>query len=922
MDQVFQEEQAKLREIESTIDRVANSRRKQAIALDKEIAEYYAVDYEDIGRKKLLIDRRSKINGEYEFYRQYKPSPYFARLDLDREIGDDYELSSFYIGKKGLTVGADVVIVDWRTPVGECYYAQNQTSFKIKGIEYSLALRRALNIKNARLINYTTEYDGNTVSLEGDVIDPFLLTVLQDKRRQNRLTDIIRSIQANQNEIIRRPGSENFIVQGCAGSGKTMILLHRLSYLKFNNRQMSLAGIKIITPNQDFNAHINELSGELDIDSIQRFTVEEYYVNLISRFSRSTNVSATVGSESNLNHQLLGELYSMAFLAHLQEQYHAYWDTVLKAINVQRLSDNYRIHDISFPDTRNHNALIAANLENGIHRIIGEIRESIEKYNEQQRRINVLEAEYQQTCDTKEQMASEVATIRSHMIEMLGAELAIISDRITQMTHDIQPSRIRLHELEELDNGVSDEVLQAERVLSAIRQNMHSYSEYSSFVRMQDDLSAGVSESCRDQIIKIQEVEEQIKRIPAYNFVKRNSLRRQLQEATDAFSEAAKQFLDAIISEKEAQVAQNSSIAKNQRDEMQKLLQSVETADQEIAQLMSKQKAMEECIAELVDTTKMSQRIILSVGTQDEIIAYLADYEKLTQNVDKQEKHLLDIQKRIDVLKTQIKEPYDEDLAYLEQCEAEAEKLKANEIYKHVMRKEILAAYKKYGVEYTRTNYRHKLFVMLMFCSLYYMRMSSTDSYLNIDEAQDISVAEYHLLRKILGEKCIFNLYGDINQALLPEKCIMDWEDLSDVIGDKVFILNEDYRNTLQITEYCNKEFFSEIYPIGIKGEPVSEMPAAQAIRWLVDLKKKNPEHRTSVIVSRPKDSVRAMVSESINEQEVSWYKVDDKKLSVLTVENAKGLEFEAVVVLCDGMEINEQYIAYTRALDHLCVVK
>ena len=93
-------------------------------------------------------------------------------------------------------------------------------------------------------------------------------------------------------------------------------------------------------------------------------------------------------------------------------------------------------------------------------------------------------------------------------------------------------------------------------------------------------------------------------------------------------------------------------------------------------------------------------------------------------------------------------------------------------------------------------------------------------------------------------------------------------------------------------------------------------------IQWLIDIKKKNPEYRTSIIVNRVKESIRSTIIESINEEEVSWYKVDDKKLSVLTVENAKGLEFEAVVVLCDGMEINEQYIAYTRALDHLCVVK
>ena len=61
---------------------------------------------------------------------------------------------------------------------------------------------------------------------------------------------------------------------------------------------------------------------------------------------------------------------------------------------------------------------------------------------------------------------------------------------------------------------------------------------------------------------------------------------------------------------------------------------------------------------------------------------------------------------------------------------------------------------------------------------------------------------------------------------------------------------------------------------------------------------------------------------DKIPEEYFSWNKVNDKKISVLTVEHAKGLEFETVLVLCDGMEINEQYIAYTRALDHLSVVK
>ena len=243
------------------------------------------------------------------------------------------------------------------------------------------------------------------MSLEGDVIDPFLLTVLQDKRRQNRLTDIIKSIQANQNEIIRQPLRESFIVQGCAGSGKTMILLHRLSYLKFNNRKMSLAGVKIITPNPDFNAHINELSTELDIDTIQKFTVEEYYVNLINRFSRNTNISAVVSSESMLNPDLLGEIYSDKFITLLREQYHTYWTDVLEAIVETRLKTSFASHKIDYPTTATHDVQAATALENGVGRIISEFKESLEKYHEAQRRKAALEDEYQKTDELCKQVA-------------------------------------------------------------------------------------------------------------------------------------------------------------------------------------------------------------------------------------------------------------------------------------------------------------------------------------------------------------------------------------------------------------------------------------------------------------------------------------------------------------------------------------
>ena len=922
MDQVLKEERAKLSEIEGVIEAAAEKCKKAQDDLSKEISGYITVDYEDIGRKKGLIDQRKKAAADYAGYVELIPSPYFGRLDLDREVGDNYELSSYYIGKKGLTIGAIQYIVDWRAPVGECYYAQNQTTFDVKGLTYSLALRRALNIQNAELINYKTEYDGNTVSLEGDVIDPFLLTVLKDKRRQNRLTDIIRSIQANQNDIIRRPLQESFIVQGCAGSGKTMILLHRLSYLKFNNRSMSLSRVKIITPNPDFNAHINELSTELDIDTIQKFTVEEYYVDLINRYARNPNIVSAVESESTLKPDLLGEIYSVEFMQSLQEQYHSFWETVLASIDEKRLMSYFKTHGINYPATSSHAALAASALNDGITSIVRDIKERIEKYNEAQRRKAALEDEYKKAEELCSKVEEEATHIRGKMVETARADLAVVSDKIAQINNYTQPSRTRLQELADQDGGTSDEFRRLEKELALIRRNYDSYTDYDSLESVQDEIGSSLISACAVQISRVRDIDEQLRKTPAYSFVKRNSLRRQLQEAKTSFSEAARKHLDSMIAKKEKEQSALNSSAQAHRDEIMELSQTVEAADREIAQLKRKQKALDECIAELVASGGMNQRIVLSVGARNEMVDFLADYEKITSNLEKQSKHMADIQKRMTLLEEQALPPYDEDMNYLETCQTEVTKLKASEVYRQVMRKALLTAYTKHGEEYTRKNYRHKLFLMLLFCSLYYNRLVNSDTYLNIDEAQDISTAEYILLRKILGENCIFNLYGDINQALFPEKSIMDWEDLKNTIGENVYILNENYRNTLQITEYCNDEFSAEIYPIGIKGAPVAEKDAASAVKWLIEIKRSNPEYRTAIVVHGKDDATKERLAELLGKTNVSWFAVDDKKISVLTVENAKGLEFEAVAVLSADMEINEQYIAYTRALDHLCVAK
>ena len=379
MDKVFQEEQIQLAEIESKIDAIASRYERNARDTQAEIADFYCVDNDDRQRLKELRQEKADALKFAEIFRSYQPSPYFGRLEVDRENGDEIETLTFLIGKEGISDSARSIVTDWRSPMGACYYATTQREFLVNGAKYQLALRRALDIRNATLVSYRTEYDGETVSLEGDVIDPFLLTVLKDKRRHNRLTDIIRTIQGNQNEIIRKPRTESFVVQGCAGSGKTMILLHRLSFLKFNNRNMSLNGVKIITPNKFFDAHINDLSVELGLTAIERFSVEEYYAALIKRYSSKVSVESETRSEKTLSADLLAEIYSLNYFETSTANYHAYWIQTLSGLNEAKLNNLFGTLKITYPDTTIHSSDTFASLELGIKRIAAAIADTEKK---------------------------------------------------------------------------------------------------------------------------------------------------------------------------------------------------------------------------------------------------------------------------------------------------------------------------------------------------------------------------------------------------------------------------------------------------------------------------------------------------------------------------------------------------------------
>lgn len=117
------------------------------------------------------------------------------------------------------------------------------------------------------------------------IVDPFLLKVFAQHRGQSEFTDILRSIQDEQNEIVDYDIERNTVIQGCAGSGKTMILFHRLANILYNietaSKKIRTNRIVVIIPNDNFRNYIKNLTWSLGIDNINTYTMDEYLLSKV-----------------------------------------------------------------------------------------------------------------------------------------------------------------------------------------------------------------------------------------------------------------------------------------------------------------------------------------------------------------------------------------------------------------------------------------------------------------------------------------------------------------------------------------------------------------------------------------------------------------------------------------------------------------
>ncbi|MEN8904365.1 MAG: UvrD-helicase domain-containing protein, partial [Clostridiales bacterium] len=216
------------------------------------------------------------LDKNYDGLIRSRKNPYFCRIDF--QIEGNSEKSKLYIGKMSLAKAEDnsLIIIDWRSPIATVYYDGRLGSVSYKSPEGftrgELFLKRQYSIKHRNL--------DSIMDVDITTNDTFLQKALGENK-DNKLKDIVSTIQSEQNVIIRSEIDNPIIVQGAAGSGKTTIALHRIAYLIYTYEKTFYPdNFLIIAPNNLFLDYISGVLPDLGVDKVIQSTFEKLVFDL------------------------------------------------------------------------------------------------------------------------------------------------------------------------------------------------------------------------------------------------------------------------------------------------------------------------------------------------------------------------------------------------------------------------------------------------------------------------------------------------------------------------------------------------------------------------------------------------------------------------------------------------------------------
>ena len=240
---------------------------------DMDVGELTGVRTTSEMETRRLLEKRNY----YKKLIKIKPSPYFASIIFESE---NHQEETIYIGMTYLKKDEITnYIYDWRAPISSLFYDYEVGKCAFEApegiIKGSLKRKRQYKIENQQLKRV---FD-NSLNINDEVLQEVLA-----ENSNEKMKNIVNTIQQEQNAVIRNIHDSNLIVQGIAGSGKTSVALHRIAFLLYKIPNLTSEKILIFSPNQIFTEYISNVLPELGEENTLQTTFHDYLNKIIKEY--------------------------------------------------------------------------------------------------------------------------------------------------------------------------------------------------------------------------------------------------------------------------------------------------------------------------------------------------------------------------------------------------------------------------------------------------------------------------------------------------------------------------------------------------------------------------------------------------------------------------------------------------------------
>ena len=792
-----------------------------------------ATDYDEID------DLQAKKRANENYWIRIEETDKYVNADSlykghVNSLNRDYYFLDSYLPSKKLTENSVLVAVDDRS------YKEIFNKWKYPKKNDGVNFSRNITIKHREIEDVQVVYDDSN-SFFSSISDLFLRNALIKNKSNVEMQSIIQTIQEKQNEIRTFDENSSLIVQGCAGSGKTMVLLHRLKYLKFN-KVINSDNFVLLVPNNNFKSFIKKIANEFGIYDENIFSYVNYYRTLLGKNNDKNFVEE---DELNFSSEYLSRVYSK--------------DLILECYSY-----------------------LTEIIDNAVNELIDQCDAKLNEL--------IKEEKLQATKSTdllKKQCVDSINESLGIVRDILGISPLESFNDCSAYIENLKERYVSLNNI--IENKISEvkkQNINPEQIALSIRDNRE-------LNEIQQEIDAE-----RDRISKAS-----IFTVLAH--------KRKLSKLTDKFDKIKKEIIDKIQSDeteyKNKTIEELKHIGVNYT--IDQFGQNISQAEKFYSDNLIKINNNEVSLKEL--NNNCSKKYDLEIKAIQELIDISTDFADVKDNAINDLVPLNDIlfkylHKAISLLTVFTKHEsfsfkINSDLRILlKKSDAEIYAFAFRTIFNKC--KKILKD--EFDIMLCKS-YKHYWYLYLYFTYLLKGTFANAKKFTFIDEAQDLAVSEIDLIYRCnRNSNPIINLFGDINQVI-SNYGIKSWATMP--FAKNYFELNENFRNTNQIIDYCNKAFSYNMVPVGVSMSEVKEYN---------DIDSFLTETQSQELVFIVKDEY------AYDDVENMIKNHDMKDYKLFTVKNVKGLEFKEVTVFDAEMSIHEKYIACTRALMQLNIIK